>query len=397
MTGVRSSSLFRRLRPGLLAAVVLSTVVLGTALSAAPAADAGTAAPAAYPGVAPAPGGAAVSIAAPTGTAPPTPTTPSSTPSTSPVPPSAPTNLTASEVRTGSITLTWTAATSGCCAITGYDITYYQEFGDIVLSASAGAVTTTTITAHVGPGMQFSFRMIARDSLGQRSNWSDALTVVTPVTDTGPDTTPPSAPQNLTVGEVTASTGALSWSPSTDDVGVLGYYIYQFDGWFTSVLVATVPGTAYTTPLPASTPLRNRYYVRARDAVGNLSIASNTVTLPTMTDTPTPPPPSTCRVTYRNQSEWQGGFVATATVHNAGAAPIEGWAVTFSFPGDQQVTSGWNATIDQTGAAVTARNVDWNRVLAPNGSATFGVQGRWSVSDAPPTGFSLNGAPCTAG
>ncbi|MEU5675504.1 cellulose binding domain-containing protein, partial [Micromonospora sp. NPDC047753] len=272
--------------------------------------------------------------------------------------------------------------------------TYYQEFGDIVFSASVGAVTSTTITSYLGAGQQYTFRLIARDSLGQRSNWSNALTVVTPVTDTGPDTTPPSAPQNLTVGEVTASTGTLSWSPSTDNVGVLGYNVYRFDGWFTSQLVATVPGTTYTAPLPASVPLRNLYYVRARDAVGNVSIASNTVTLPTATTTP---PPSTCRVTYRNQSEWPGGFVATATVHNAGTAPIDGWIVTFSFPGDQQVTSGWNATIGQTGAVVTARNVDWNRVLAPNGSATFGVQGRWGVSDAPPTGFSLNGAPCTVG
>ncbi|MFG1869149.1 cellulose binding domain-containing protein [Micromonospora arborensis] len=396
MTGVLSFSLLRRLRPGLLAAVVLSTAVLGTALSAAPAADAGTAVPTTYPGVAPAPGGAAVSAAEPTGTAPPTPTMAPSTPNTSPFPPSAPTNLTASEVRTGSVTLTWTAATRGCCAITGYDITYYQAFDDVIYSASVGTVTTTTITGYLRPGRQYSFRVAARDSLGHRSNATDALTVVTPVTDTGPDTTPPGAPHNLTVGEVTASTATLSWSPSTDNVGVLGYNVYQFDGWFTSTLIATVPGTTYTTPLPPSTPLRNLYYVRARDAVGNVSIASNAVTLPT-TSTPPPPPPSTCRATYRNQSEWQGGFVATVTVQNVGAAPVDGWVVTFSFPGDQQVTSGWNATVSQAGAAVTARNVDWNRVLAPNGSATFGLQGRWSVSDAPPSGFSLNGAPCTVG
>ncbi|TNH29931.1 glucanase [Micromonospora orduensis] len=389
MTGVSVSSLFCRLRPALLTVVVLSLAVLGTALSVAPAAEAGTAAPAAYPGVAPAPGGAA---AAPTGTAPPTPTAAPSTPNTSPFPPSAPTNLAASEVRTGSVTLTWTAATPGCCAIAGYDITYYQEFGDLAFSASVGAVTTTKITNYIGPGQQYSFRVSARDSLGHRSNWSDALAVVTPVTDTGPDTTPPSAPQSLTLDEVTASSATLSWSPSTDNVGVLGYNVYEFDGWFTSRLVATVPETTYTTSLPPSNPLRNRYYVRARDAAGNVSIASNTVTVPT---TPTPPP-STCRVTYRNQSEWPGGFVATVTVQNAGATPVDGWIVTFSFPGDQQVTSGWNATIGQTGVTVTARNVDWNRVLAPDGSATFGVQGRWSLSDAPPTAFALNGAPCTA-
>ncbi|MEU4474955.1 cellulose binding domain-containing protein [Micromonospora sp. NPDC023888] len=394
MTGVCSSSLFRRLRPGLLAAVVVSTAVLGSALSVAPAADAGTAAPAAYPGVGPAPGGAAASVVEPTATAPP-PTAPG-TPNTSPFPPSAPTNLTASEVRTGSVTLTWTAATPGCCAIAGYDITYYQAFDDVIYSASVGAVTTATITGYLRPGNQYSFRVAARDGLGHRSTSTDALTVVTPVTDTGPDTTPPSAPQSLTLGEVTASTAALSWSPSTDNVGVLGYNVYRFDGWFSSTLVATVPGTTYTASIPPSTPLRNLYYVRARDAVGNVSIASNTVTVPT-TPTPPPPPPSTCRVTYRNQSEWPGGFVDTATVQNVGPVPIDGWIVTFSFPGDQQITSGWNATVSQTGTTVTARNVDWNRVLAPNGSATFGLQGRWSASATPPTAFSVNGAPCTVG
>ena len=255
---------------------------------------------------------ATVSAAEPSGTAPPT---APGTPNTSPFPPSAPTNLAASEVRTGSVTLTWTAARPGCCAVTGYDITYYQAFDDVIYSASVGAVTTATISNYIRPGRQYSFRVAARDSLGHRSTSTDALTVVTPMTDTDPDTTPPSAPQNLTVGEVTASTATLSWSPSTDNVGVLGYNVYQFDGWFTSTLVATVPGTTYTASLPASTPLRNLFYVRARDAVGNVSIASNTVALPT-TPTPPPPPPPTCRVTYRNQSEWQGGFVATVTVQN---------------------------------------------------------------------------------
>ncbi|KOX07995.1 glucanase [Micromonospora sp. NRRL B-16802] len=400
MTGVFSSSLFRRLRPGLLAAAALSTAVLASALSVAPAADAGTApAAAAYPGVAPAPAGAAD----PTGPA--SPTSAPSTPSTSPFPPSVPTNLAASQVRTGSVTLTWTASTRGCCAIEGYDIMYYEAFSDVIYSASVGPVTTTTITNYIRPGWQYSFRVSARDSLGHRSSYGDVLTVVTPVADTGPDTTPPSAPQNLTVGAVTASTATLSWSPSTDNVGVLGYDVYRFDGWFTSRLVATVSATTYTVSLPASTPLHNLYYVRARDAVGNVSIASNTVELPTTSDPtspppsspPPPPPPSTCQVTYRNQSQWQGGFVATVTIQNSGATPIDGWTVTFGFPGDQQVTSGWNATIAQTGATVTARNVDWNRVIAPSGSASFGIQGRWSASNAPPTGFSLNGAPCTVG
>ncbi|WP_431878244.1 cellulose binding domain-containing protein [Micromonospora marina] len=386
MAVVSSSSLSRRARLGLPAAVVLAAAVLGTALTAAPSPGA------AYPAVASAPGGAATPAAGPTGTATPPTSTPS-TPSTTPFPPSAPTNLTATGVRTTSVTLTWTAATPGCCPVVGYDITYYQAFDDVVYGVSLGDVTTTTITGYIQPGRQYSFRVSARDGSGRRSPSTEALTVVTPVTDTGPDTTPPSAPQNLTVGEVTASTATLSWAPSADDAGVLGYDVYRFDGWFTSTRVATVPGTTYTAALPAPTPLRTLYYVRARDAAGNVSIASNTVTLPTTST----PPPSTCRVTYRNQSEWPGGFVAAVTVQNTGTAPVDGWIVTFSFPGDQHITTAWNATVGQTGAAVTARNADWNRVIAPNGSATFGFQGRWSASNAPPTGFSLNGAPCTVG
>ncbi|WDZ83846.1 cellulose binding domain-containing protein [Micromonospora cathayae] len=401
MVGVPSSSVLRRLRPGVPALVVLSVALLGAGLIAVPAADAGTATPAgpaalAYPGVAPAPGSSP-------GTAgtepPPTPTTTPSTPGTSPFPPSVPTNVTATQVRTGAVTLTWTAPTPGCCPVAGYDIMYYQEFSDVIFSASVGPVTTTTITNYVTAGQQYTFRVSARDGLGHRSHYSNPLTVVTPVTDTGPDTIPPVAPQNLTIGDVTDSTAVLSWSPSTDNVGVVGYDVYRFDGWYTSRLVATVPATTYTVPLvPLPPTQRLLYYVRARDAVGNVSIASNTVTAPAgPTPTPTPPPPATCRVTYQLQSEWPGGFVAAVTVRNTGTTPVDGWTVSFSFPGDQQVTSAWNGTVSQSGTTVTARNVDWNRVLGADGSATFGIQGRWSASNASPTSFMLNGAACAVG
>ncbi|MEU1606787.1 cellulose binding domain-containing protein [Micromonospora matsumotoense] len=411
MAGMRSSSLRRRVRPGLLAAVVSSIAVLGVGLIAVPASGAGTATPAgSHPEVAPMPAGAAAPLpgvaTTPPSTPTPAPTTPPSTPDTSPFPPSAPTNVTASQVKTRSVTLTWTAATRGCCAIAGYDITYYSPFDDVVMSANVGDVTTTTISNYITPGRQYLFRISARDVVGHRSLSSEPVTVVTPVTDTGPDTTPPSAPQNLTLSDVTDSTATLSWSPSTDDVGVSGYNVYRFDGWYSSFLVATVSTTTYTValppPPPPSTPLRYQFYVRARDAAGNLSIASNAVFAPTTptpptTPPPTTPPPSTCRVTYQNQSEWQGGFVTVVTVQNTATAPVDGWTLTFSFRGDQQITSAWNATTSQSGATVTARNVDWNRVLAANGSASFGIQGRWTASNAPPTSFVLNGGPCTVG
>lgn len=43
-----------------------------------------------------------------------------------------------------------------------------------------------------------------------------------------PDTTPPTVPQNLTLGTVTDTTVDLSWNASTDNVAVAGYNVYTY-------------------------------------------------------------------------------------------------------------------------------------------------------------------------
>jgi cellulase/cellobiase CelA1 len=103
---------------------------------------------------------------------------------------------------------------------------------------------------------------------------------------------------------------------------------------------------------------------------------------------------ATCQVDYAKTTEWVGGFVAGVTVTNAGTAPINGWTARFSFGGDQRVTSAWNASVSQSGAAVTATNASFNGAIAPGGSAMFGFQGTWANSDAAPASFSVNGAAC---
>ncbi|MFC7642314.1 cellulose binding domain-containing protein [Streptosporangium lutulentum] len=58
-------------------------------------------------------------------------------------------------------------------------------------------------------------------------------------------------------------------------------------------------------------------------------------------------------------------------VKNAGTVPITGWATSWTFPGGQ-ISQAWNATLTQSGSAVTARNAAWNGSLAPGATATFG-------------------------
>ena len=104
---------------------------------------------------------------------------------------------------------------------------------------------------------------------------------------------------------------------------------------------------------------------------------------------------ATCSVTYQTTSQWTGGFTANVTVTNTGSAAVNGWTAGFTFPGDQKITNAWNATVSQSGEAVTATNASYNGSLAAGASTSFGFQGTWTSSDSPPTSFTVNGNTCT--
>jgi cellulase/cellobiase CelA1 len=104
---------------------------------------------------------------------------------------------------------------------------------------------------------------------------------------------------------------------------------------------------------------------------------------PTPTPTPTVPPPAGgCTAVYKTTNQWSGGFQGEVTVSNAGAAPITAWATGWTFTG-RQISQAWNATLTQTGAAVSARNAAWNGSLAPGATATFGFIASGTGSPAP--------------
>ncbi|MEU9331781.1 discoidin domain-containing protein [Streptomyces sp. NPDC048290] len=101
------------------------------------------------------------------------------------------------------------------------------------------------------------------------------------------DAEAPSAPRALELTEPGTGKVALSWQAAKDDTGVTGYDVY-----LGGVLRTTVAGdvTSYTDDQPADRTLS--YKVTARDAAGNQSAASNTVTRKAGrgdTQAPTPP------------------------------------------------------------------------------------------------------------
>ncbi|WP_416970040.1 glycoside hydrolase family 6 protein [Streptomyces sp. 4F14] len=100
-----------------------------------------------------------------------------------------------------------------------------------------------------------------------------------------------------------------------------------------------------------------------------------------------------CTVDYQVQNQWSTGFTANVTVTNNSAAKSS-WAVKWSYGGNQQVTSGWNAKVTQAGTAVTAANETYNGSLPTGGSVSFGFQASYSGSNALPATFTLDGVTC---
>ncbi|MFF0823141.1 non-reducing end alpha-L-arabinofuranosidase family hydrolase [Micromonospora haikouensis] len=103
-----------------------------------------------------------------------------------------------------------------------------------------------------------------------------------------------------------------------------------------------------------------------------------------------------CSVNYAVSSQWQDGFGANVSITNLGD-PVSSWTLTWSYGAGQTVTQAWNATVTQSGTAVTAKNVSYNGAIATNASVSFGFNGSWSGSNPAPTSFALNGVTCNGG
>jgi chitodextrinase len=110
-------------------------------------------------------------------------------------------------------------------------------------------------------------------------SWTDyGVNTPTPVADTAP----PSTPLNLTATAQSTSQVNLSWSASTDNNTVSGYDVYRNESKLT-----TVASTGFNdTGLTAGTTYS--YRVVAKDASGNLSPSSATVTVVTLASQTTP-------------------------------------------------------------------------------------------------------------
>src|SRR5438552_417041 len=162
-------------------------------------------------------------------------------------PPSPPTGLTGAAAGSTGANLAWSASTDNV-GVTGYTV---RRNGVQVATPATTSYADTGLSA----ATTYSYTVAARDAAGNVSPNSASVSVTTAI---AADTTAPTTPTGLT-GAAAGSTGAnLSWSASTDNVGVTGYIVRR-----NGVQVATPATTSFAdTGLSAATTYS--YTVAAR-------------------------------------------------------------------------------------------------------------------------------------
>ncbi|MCP3768366.1 cellulase family glycosylhydrolase [Streptomyces sp. MAR25Y5] len=206
----------------------------------------------------------------------------------------------------------------------------------------------------------------------------------------GGDTTAPTAPGTPAASSVTSSSATLSWAAATDGTGVTGYDVVRISGGGETVATTTASTSATLTGLTPETSYT--FAVYARDAAGNRSPRSGTVTVTTSSGGSQ----GSCAVAYRVTNQWPGGFQGEVVIRNTGGTGIHGWTLDWAFPGAQRITNMWGGTPVQTGPEVSVASAPYTASIPAAGSVTLGFTATTTDGNPGPSAFTLNGAACSA-
>jgi len=193
------------------------------------------------------------------------------------IPPTAPSSLTALATGPAQVNLSWTASTDNG-GVTAYSVQRCSGSGctNFAQVVSVPGNTTAYNDTSVAPSTTYSYQIVASDAAGNPSLPSNPASVTTLA-----DTQAPTAPANLTAAVASNTQIDLSWTASTDNVGVTGYSIQRCSGAGCSAFAqaGSVLGKVTTFSDTGLTPSTSyTYQVIASDAAGNPSLPSNTAT-----------------------------------------------------------------------------------------------------------------------
>ena len=177
--------------------------------------------------------------------------------------PSTPGSVVATATSSSQVSLGWSAS-SDDVGVTNYRI-YRSDKGTTPLATVSGT-TLNYVDSTVTASNTYTYQVSAVDSAGNASAKASSNSVSTP---SSSDNTAPSAPSNVAAPIIASQSANLSWSASTDNVGVAGYHVY-LNGVYAANATSTnvtlsclAPNVAYTVT------------VKAYDSAGNSSNAGS--------------------------------------------------------------------------------------------------------------------------
>lgn len=176
--------------------------------------------------------------------------------------PSVPSGLVSPLQTDESIALSWNRAADNVGVVS------YEVYVDGILDGSTAPGETSYLVSGLSPLTTYGITLRARDAAGNLSSPGATLSVATEA----PDAEPPSKPAGLAAAASGSTSVSLSWAASTDNKAVTGYEVYRG-----SILIGTTSDTAFeaTGLLPGTS---NTFAVKAKDAAGNVSEASDPAT-----------------------------------------------------------------------------------------------------------------------
>ena len=170
----------------------------------------------------------------------------------------------------------------------------------------------------------------------------------------GADVQAPTTPTNLAASGTTSSSTNLTWTASTDNVGVTGYDVYQG-----ATLLTNVKVTSYTvTGLTPSTAYS--FSVKAKDAAGNASASSNVVNVTTLANSVTYCASQGNSVTDELIGRVQFGTINNSSIGGTGYTNFTAIStnVTRSVAYSITITPTWTSTVYPEGYGVW---IDYNQ------------------------------------
>ncbi|MFC5047068.1 GEVED domain-containing protein [Aquimarina hainanensis] len=233
------------------------------------------------------------------------------------------TNLSKGNANTITITPTWT----GTRYNEGYSVWIdYNQDGDFADSGEqvwtkaasqttpvSGSFTVPATAKNGNTRMRVSMKYNGIPTSCESFTYGEVEDYTVAIGGSDADTQAPSAPTGLTASNVTETTLTLSWNAATDNVGVVGYDVYQGATNLGSVTATT----RNITGLTANTAYQ--FTVKAKDAAGNESAASNTLNVTTAGASSTYD--VKLRITFDNYPEetsWEIKDANNQVVHSGG-------------------------------------------------------------------------------